>query len=185
MQRAQGALRHLPEARVAGELGQRAVLEDEGADLGRVAARARRLAAVQVDVHVRHAGRRAEGEEESLAEIAGEREQPRVARHLVGGEQAAEHADGDLEVLHRGVEVEVELLVDELARARRLVVEVRDEEGVEGVHRRHQQRVRVPVAHAAAHRPHLVVPPGEALVAAPGVAQLRAHACRLGNAIDA
>jgi hypothetical protein len=76
---------------------------------------------------------------EARAEVVGELQQALVVRHLVRGEQAAEDADGDLEVLDLDVLVEGELVDDELLRLRRLVVEAHDQHRVQRVDGRHQQ----------------------------------------------
>ena len=56
-----------------------------------------------------------------------------------------------------------------------LALEAHEHQGVEGVDRRHQQRVAVPVAGLARERPELVVPPGVSPVAVPGVQELGLH----------
>ena len=101
---------------------------------------------LQVHVHERHAGRRVEGRQQAAAEVVRETQQRRVAGELVGGEEAAEQPDGDLEALDLEVAVEREALDDQTPRLVGLLRQAHEDQGVERVDRRHQQGLRVPVA---------------------------------------
>jgi hypothetical protein len=161
--------------RLAGQPGQRPELQQQGADLGGVALPAAGLAGAEVDVHVGHPGGRAEGGQEAPPQLVGQGQEARVARQLMGREQAAQDADGDLEVLHRDVVIEGQLLDDEGQGLVGLGAQPRQQEGVQAVHRGHQQGDGVPVVRGPAHRAQLVVTPGVAAVALPGVEDLPLH----------
>ena len=109
----QGLLRLVVEHRLSGQLRERAELQQQRADLRRVRPRAGRLPGLQIDVHVGHPGGRRKRRQEPGAQVFRQQQEARIAGRLVGGEQASEDADRDLEVLHRDVLVEGELLEDQ------------------------------------------------------------------------
>ena len=145
----QGLLRLVVEHGLSGQLRERAEFQQQRADLRRVRPRSGGLPGLEVHVHVGHPGGRRERRQEAGAQVFREREQARIAGRLVGGEQASEDADRDLEVLHRDVLVEGELLEDQRLRAGRLVVEAHQEQRVQGVDGRHEEGLRVPVVRGA------------------------------------
>jgi hypothetical protein len=96
-------------------------------------------------------------------------EEAGIALHLVGAEQPSQQADGDFEDLDRDVLVERQPLQDQPLGVGRLVGEAHEQHGVVGVHRRHQQGDAVPVVRLPAQGVEIVVTPGVAAVAVPGV----------------
>ncbi len=68
------------------------------------------------------------------------------AGHLIAGEESAEETDGDLEDLDVEVLVEGEAIDDQRLRLLRLVVKAHEQQRVERIDRRHEQRLAVPVA---------------------------------------
>ena len=105
-------------------------------------------------------------------------EQSLIAGHLMSGEQAAQQADDDLEVLHRHVVVERQLRGDEIARVRGFLVQAHQQQRVQRIHRRHQQRVRIPVVRLPAQRLECVVALRVSHVTLPRMPGLLAHARR-------
>ncbi len=114
-------VRAVEEDGLAGEPRERAELQNEGPDLGRIRAGFAHRARLQVDVHERHARRGVEGRKQARAEVFGQPQQARVPGQLMARQQAAEQSDRDLEVLDRQVPVERELLDDELLSLSRLL----------------------------------------------------------------
>ena len=86
----EGVLRLVEEDRLLRELGERAELQYERADLGGIGPDALRLARLQVHEHVRQAGRRVESGQEPRPEILGQPQQPLVSRHLIAREESPE-----------------------------------------------------------------------------------------------
>ncbi len=170
--------------RISGQLAQRAELDQQGAGLGRIADGAADLAGAQVDVGVRQPGLALEHRQQALAQILGQLEQALVAAELVAGDQPAEQADGDLEVLHVHVVIERELGGDQLTRFGRFLVQAQQDQRIQRVHRRHQQRLLVPVARLAADRLEIVMALRELHVTLPRMTSLGldlfGHACGLG-----
>ena len=160
------------------ELRERAEFQEKSPDLRGIRARALRLPGLQVHVHVGHSRRRVEYGKQPRPEVAREAEQSLVARHLVPGEQTPENTDRDLEVLHRDVLVEREVLDDERSCPRGLVREAHQDHRVERVDGSHEERrAGVPVAHRPADGPPLVVAPGVFVIRAPGEEKFFPHAC--------
>ncbi len=125
--------------RLAGELAQRAEFQQQRTGLGGVGLDAAHLAGLQVHLDIRQARGRVEHGQQAAAEIVGQREQALVARHLVAGEQAAEQADGDLEVLDVEVLVEGQLRGDQFPVLVRFVLQAHDQQRVQAVDRRDHQ----------------------------------------------
>ena len=86
-----------------------------------------------------------EGGKQAVAEIRGQFEELRVVGGLVFTEQAAQAADGDLEVLDVDVLVEGEVLVDVLLGFGGFFVETHEQHGVEAVDLAHVEGDAVPV----------------------------------------
>ena len=164
------------EARVARRVRQIFVLDLERGDLGQTRVRrpVRRLGAplLQVDVRVGNVRGRVEGGQRAVAELVRLGQEHLVAAEVIGAEQAAHDADGDLEEVVEGVHVEAELGVDPEARLVELLVEVHDVDGVERVD--DGQAEVEPAARALRDRPTLVLAPRVLLVALPRV-QERLH----------
>jgi hypothetical protein len=95
---------------------------------------------------------------------------------LLGGDQAAQDADGHLEVLDLHVEVEVKPGQDQVLGLGRLGGQAHQDHGVERVDRGHEQGGRVPVGIGLGQRLERVVAPGVLFVAVPGVEELGADA---------
>ena len=178
------ALRFVEVDRLVRQLAERSEFEDERADLRRIGARAGGLAGAQVDVHVRHAGRRIERGQKARAEVVGEMEEARIARYLIAGEKPAKETDGHLKDLHIDVFVERELIDDQRLRLGGFGVESHEHEGVERIDGRHEQRLTVPIARLFRQRTKLVVTPRVGFVRLPRMKKLRAHLRGHGGAID-
>ena len=161
---------------VAGEAGEGPVLEDTGADLGRVGEAAAGLVSFEVDKAVGHAGVGVEDSEHAVGEIDCELEEAGVAVELLGRDQAAQDADNRLEVLDLHVVVEVEPRQDQVLGLCRLGGQSHQEQGIERVNGRHEQGGRVPVRVGLGQRLELVVAPSVLFVAVPGVEELGADA---------
>src|ERR1700726_988467 len=82
-----GVLGLVVEDLLAGRAGQRAELEQQRADLGRIAARTPGLAGLQVDEGIRNARRRRECRQQPRPEIVRQPQQPRIAGQLPPREQ--------------------------------------------------------------------------------------------------
>ena len=177
-------LRFLEVDRLVRQPRQRSEFEDERPDLRGIGARAARLAGLQIHVHVWHTGWRIERGEQSRAEIVGQAKKPRIAGHLIAGEESAEKADGNFEVFDRDVFVERQPLQDERLRLLRFVMRAHQQQSVQCVDRRHQKGLTVPVAYVMAERLQLVVTPGILLIGGPGVKKLGANSRSHRRAID-
>ena len=106
------------------------------------------------------------------AQIFGQVQETLVAGELIAGEQSAQQPDRYLEILDVNVAVEGEIADDERARLGRFGVELHQDEGVERIDRRHEQRLAVPVVGRLAQRLQRIVSPGVTLVVIPGVQKL-------------
>jgi hypothetical protein len=164
----EGVLRFLEEDRLPGQSRQRAELENESPDLGRVRARAAGLAGLQVDVHVGHARGRVEDGQKARSKLLRQAQKAGVPCHLVAGEESSQEADRDLEILDRDVPVEGELFDDQGFRLLGLVLETQKNQRIQRIDRRHEEWAAIPVAGGPAHGPQLVVTPGVPLVGLPG-----------------
>ena len=178
-------LRLLEVDRLARVTRERAELEHEGPDLRRIRSGAARPARLQVHEHVRHSGRRLECREEPGSEVVGEPQEPRVAGHLVTGQEAAQQADRDLEVLDRDVPVEGEPVDDQRPGLVGVLGQTHQEQRVERIHGGHEKRLApVPVAGRPGERLQLVVPPRGPLICPPAEDELFADAGRERSAIS-
>ena len=138
--------------------------------------RPRVASSFEVDEAVRHASIGVKDGEHAVGEVDGKLEEAGVAVELLGGDQAAQNADGHLEVLDLHVEVEVELGQDQVLGLYRLGGKAHQDHGVEGVDRGYEQGGWVPVGVGLGQRLELVVAPGVLFVAVPGVEELGADA---------
>ncbi len=171
-------LRFLVVDGLAGEPRQRPELEEERAYLGGIGDRLTNGAGLEVHVGPGQAGGGVESLEQPAPEVVGEGEEPRVPSQLVARKKAPQQPDGDLERLHRHVLVEGGVRDDVGVVLLRLVLEAEQDQGVEGVDRRREERLAVPVPRCFRERPQLVVAPRVPLVAPPRVEELR---LRLGG----
>ena len=111
-------------------------------------------------------------------------EQAGVAGHLIAGEEPAEETDGHLENLHGDVLVEGEAIDDQRLRFLSVVLETHEQQRVERVDRRHEQRLAIPVARLFADRAQLVMAPGVLFVGLPRMEKLGADLRGHGRAVD-
>jgi hypothetical protein len=180
----EGFLRLFVIGRLAGEPRERPELEEERSRLCRVGDRLADGAGLQVHVGPREAGGGVEGLQQPAPEVVGEGQELRIACELVAGEEAAQQPDRDLERLHRHVLVEGGVRDDVGVVLLRLVLEPQQDQGVEGVDRRREERLAVPVPRGLRERPQLVVAPGMPLVAPPRVEELHLHLGGEGGAVE-
>ncbi len=110
-----------------------------------------------------------EGGQQAAAEVRSEFEELRIVGGLVLAEQAAEAADGDLEVLDVDVLIEGEVLVDVLLGFGCLLIETHQQHGVEAVDLAHVQGDAIPVVGLFGERHQCIVAPGIGVIALPGV----------------
>jgi hypothetical protein len=107
----------------------------------------------------------------------------RIAGSLILAEQAAEAADGDLEIFDVDILIEGKVLIDVLLDFGGFFVEAHQQHGVETIDLAHVQRDAVPVVRLFGERHKGVVAPGVCVVALPGVEIFGADASGHGIAV--